>query len=294
MMKASCLVFLTFTLVLSHQDVNKRGGKPSKGKLQVTPKSTNDALANLMTAGQPIIDTDRSGIVSLACNIQDMKPHFTLKYGGFFCDFGQTTCYATGTVAEGEVKVYSKTHELSVPTGSDQCANLLEFQAIFLRYAENLDSYTFLNPNVAPWFFTSPLSGCDLFVATEKNHGDKPLVIHSNRNQFTKDPVKNLSDKERFVKDLLKSLQRSYKVITRVYMSNMSSDKKLKIAIFDYIDKYYKSNPGVKLISYNGGNQGHQFIGHFNNAFNTWRFINKGENDGNIAEFSVNGEGNLV
>ena len=288
------MVFLTFTLVLSHQDVNKRGGKPSKEKLQVTPKNTNDALANLMTAGKPIIDTDGSGIVSMACDMEDMTPHCTLKYGGFFCNFGQTTCYATGTVATGEVKVYSKTHEPSVPTGSDQCANLPEFQAIFLRYAEYGDSYTFLNPNVAPWFFTSPLEGCDVFVATEKNHGDKPLVIHSNRNQFKKDPVKNLGDKEKFVKDLLKSLQRSYKVIARVYMNKMPKNEEEQKAIFDYIDKYYKSNPGIKLISYNDGNQGHQFIGHYNNDFNTWRFINKGENDGTIAEFSVNGEGNLV
>ena len=286
MMKVSCMVFLTFTLVLSHHVVNKRGGAGSKEKLQVTPKSTNDALANLMTAGQPIIDTDGSGIVSMACDMEDMTPHCTLIYGGYFCNFGQTTCYATGTAATGEVKVYSKTHEPSVPTGSDQCANRPEFHAVFLRFAEKRDSYTFLNPNVAPWFFTSPLFGCDMFVATEKNHGDKPLVIHSNRNQFINDPVKNLSDKERFVEDLLKSWPGSYKVIARVYMSKMSSDKEEEIAIFDYIAKYSKSNPGVKLISYNDGNR-------YRNDF-TWRFINKGENDGNIAEFSVNGEGKLV
>ncbi|CAH3176980.1 unnamed protein product [Porites lobata] len=296
MMKVSCLVFLTFTLVLCHQVVNKRGNLAFKGKLQVTPESTNQALANLMTAGKPISDTDGSGIVSMACDMEDMTPHCTPKYGGFFCNFGQTTCYATGTVDTGEVKVYSKTHEPidSVPTGSDQCANRPEFQAIFLRYAEYGDSYTFLNPNVAPWFFTSPLKGCDVFVATEKNHGASPLVIHSNRNQFKKDPVKNLSDKEKFVKDLLKNEQRSYKVIARIYMSKVPSNEEELIAIVDYIKKYYESNPGVKLISYNDGNQGHQFIGHYNNDFNTWRFINKGENDGNIAEFSVNGEGNLV
>ena len=133
-----------------------------------------------------------------------------------------------------------------------------------------------------------------MFVATEKNHGATPLVIHSNRNQFKKDPVKNLSDKEKFVKDLLKNEQRSYKVIARVYMSKVPSNEEELIAIVNYIKKYYESNSGVKLISYNDGNQGHQFIGHYNNDFNTWRFINKGENDGNIAEFSVNGEGNLV
>ena len=292
MMKLSCLVFLTFTLVLSHQIVNKRGNLALKGKPQVTPQSTNQALANLMTAGQPIIDTDRSGIVSTACDIKDMKPHCTPEYGGFFCNFGQTTCYATGRVGTREVKVYSKTHEPSdVPAGSGQCANRPEFQAKFLRYATYGDTYTFFNPNVAPWFFTSPLLGCDVLVATEKNHGDKPLVIHSNRNQFINDPVKNLSDKEKFVEDLLKSLlkslQRSYKV-ARVYMGKVPRNKEERKDYFDYFVKYYKSNLGIKLISYNDGNQGHQFIGHYNNDLNTWRFINKGANDGNIAEFSVN------
>ena len=156
MKKVLCFVFLTFTLVLSHQDVNKRGGAGSKEKLQVTPQNTNQALANLMTAGKPIIDTDGSGIVSPYCNSVDMAPRCKLdKDGGYFCNFEHTTCYATGAVATNEVKVYSKTHELSVPTGSDKCANRPEFQAIFLLFAEKGDTYTFFNPSVAPWFFTA-------------------------------------------------------------------------------------------------------------------------------------------
>ena len=88
-----------------------------------------------------------------------------------------------------------------------------------------------------------------MLVATEKNHGDKPLVIHSNRNQFINDPVKNLSDKEKFVEDLLKSLlkslQRSYKVIARVYMGKVPSNKEERKDYFDYFVKYYKSNLGL-------------------------------------------------
>ena len=188
MKKVLCFVFLTFTLVLSHLDVNKRGGAGSKEKLQVTPQNTNQALANLMTAGKPIIDTDGSGIVSPYCNNVDMKPLCKLdKDGGYFCNFEHTTCYATGAVATNEVKVYSKTHELSVPTGSDQCANRPEFQAIFLLFAEN--------PSVAPWLFTAPLGGCDMFVATETNHGATPFVIHSNRNNIL-NAVDNLRAKE--------------------------------------------------------------------------------------------------
>ena len=78
--------------------MNKRGNLALKGKPQVTPQSTNQALANLMTAGQPIIDTDRSGIVSTACDIKDMKPHCTLEYGGFLLQFraDDLLCYRQG------------------------------------------------------------------------------------------------------------------------------------------------------------------------------------------------------
>ena len=108
-----------------------------------------------------------------------------------------------------------------------------------------------------------------MIVATEKNRGNKPLVIHSNRNQFKNDPVKNLSDKEKFVVELLKRLQRSYKVIARVYMAKVPSNKEEQKDYFDYFVEYYKRNLGIKLISYNDGNQGHQFIGHYNNDLNT-------------------------
>ena len=78
MKKVLFFVFLTFTLVLSHQDVNKRGSAGSKEKLQVTPQNTNQALNNLMTAGKPIIDTDGSGIVSPYCNSGDVAPRCKL------------------------------------------------------------------------------------------------------------------------------------------------------------------------------------------------------------------------
>ena len=43
-----------------------------------------------------------------------------------------------------------------------------------------------LDPERAPWFFTDRdrLGGCDIFVATSQNQGNKPLVIHANRNSF--------------------------------------------------------------------------------------------------------------
>ena len=119
MMKVSCMVFLTFTLVLSHQDVSKRGGVGSKRGLQeVTPKSTNQALTNLMTAGK---DIPSGVIVSHSCEWREMRPLFRHKLGGYVCKFnGETTCYATGTIAK-EVMLYSKNYEQeNVPAGSEQ------------------------------------------------------------------------------------------------------------------------------------------------------------------------------
>ena len=73
------MVFLTFTLVLSHQDVSKRGGIGSKRGLQeVTPKSTNQALTNLMTAGKDI----PSGVmVSHSCEWREVRPLFRQTWG---------------------------------------------------------------------------------------------------------------------------------------------------------------------------------------------------------------------
>ena len=299
MMKVSCLVFLTFTLVLSHQDVIKRGGVGSKRGLQeVTIKSTKQALAYLMKAGKAI----PSGvIVSHSCEWLEMRPLFRHKLGGYVCKFnGDTTCYATGTV-DKEVRLYSKNYEQeNVPAGSEQCANQLKFQAIYLRYIEGGDSYTFLDPSTAPWFFTTPLMGCDVFVATETNQGDRPLVIHSNRNLIKGTVVDKLRAKENFVKVLLKRLQNRYKVIARVYMMSRFDEENRQRAIDDYMGQYLKRNPGVKLIPYDervsrSEDQFTQFIGHYHEPIITWplrlggrwQFITKGEITGKTTEFSV-------
>lgn len=309
MMKVLCFVFLTFTLVLSHQDVNKRVGVGSKRmykSVEVTPESTRQALTNLMTAGRPIdiIDTDGlNRIASAYCRTMDMiMPHCKSQHdGSIFCNFEDTTCYAVG--AE-KVRVYSKTNEPigSVPTGSDQCANLQEFQAIFLPFDENRDYYTFLNPSVAPWFFTDPLGGCDIFVATIENQGDRPIVIHSNRNTIS-DAVENLRAKEAFVDQLLKNLKGTYRVIARVHWTSLEKVK--KEAIDKHLKEYVKNHKGVRLVPYNektsSGRQAYQFIGHYHRTYLTWpswqwrwRFINKGQNKGDMAEFSISQGGNIV
>ena len=301
MMKVSCLVFITFTLVLSHQDVSKRGGVGSKRGLQeVTIKSTNQALAYLIKAGKPILSDEMS---YFHCG-KDMIERCNPENEGLFCNFGEASCYVIGTVAKKEVKLYPKNpHGFSVPSGSDQCRSRPEFQAIILPFLPDGDTYTFLNPSVAPWFFTASLGGCDMFVATETNHGATPLVIHSNRNTID-NTVDNLRAKEQFVDRLLKKLGGTYRVIARVHWT--SPDDKAKGAIDKHLENYVASHPEVRLIPYNekmpsGGKQRFQFIGHYRRKFFTWpplqrrwQFINKGEKNGAISEFSVSPAGNVI
>ena len=72
------------------------------------------------------------------------------------------------------------------------------------NFIQNRDTYTILNPSVAPWFFTDDLSGCDVLVATASNRGSRPMVIHSNRLLYIKDLAKDLQSKGEDVDEMLK------------------------------------------------------------------------------------------
>ena len=94
------------------------------------------------------------------------------------------------------VSVISKEeHKDTIPPDSDQFINNLGFQAVVLPFIWGTDTYTILNPSVAPWFFTDNLGGCDVFVATASNRGSSPMVIHSNRGKFIKDLARDLLSK---------------------------------------------------------------------------------------------------
>ena len=109
----------------------------------------------------------------------------------------------------------------TIPPDSDQFINNLAFQAVVLPFIWGTDTYTILNPSVAPWFFTDNLGGCDVFVATAANRGSSPMVIHSNRGKFIKDLARDLLSKGEDVDKILKRKSESdgyeWKVITRVY-----------------------------------------------------------------------------
>ena len=290
-----CFVFLlTFALVLSHKNEQKRGGlfsRPAEKPeaKEVTVQSTTDALANLVTVGAPII-LMKPDLVSLPCTL-DMKakiiPGDPKK--GLQLDFGATTCYAIGK-SNLAVHVISKIQESEfgeVPTGSEQCANTRAFQAVFLPFGENAETYTILNPDEAPWFFTTPLGGCDMFVAVAPNEGNRPIVIHSNRNNC-KNNIVNLREKGNSVDQLLTNQLPKYKLIARWYYE----PKPEEMMEADLYLKEYKANHKeleITLMSYSADPpktaQTHHFIGHYNGR---WNFILKGEKDGKTTtEFSL-------
>ena len=273
-----CFVFLlTFALVLSHRDAQKRGGLLSRPRErpEVTVQSTKNALANLVNAGVPIYPPQPSD--ECFTDIANTKIVDQTK-GIVFYNFGQTTCYIVGK-ADFQVSLLSKT-EPNVPTGSAQCADRPEFQAVYLHFYPNADTYMILNPTVAPWFFTAPLTGCDMFVAANPNQPKQPIVVHNNRNNCVNN-VANLREKGKSVDRLVGSMESdypNYKLVARWYYEP-KPDEKMEAG--QYLNEYEVIHPGIKLITYSAESQttpDNHFIGYYYNG--KWNFIVKRQHDG--------------
>ena len=155
---------------------------------------------------------------------EEKKCDFSNPETGIHCNFGKTTCYivAEWYITSWMVSVISKEEPKdTIPPDSDQFINNLAFQAVVLPFIWGINTYTILNPSVAPWFFTDNLGGCDVFVSTAANRGSSPMVIHSNRGKFIKDLARDLLSKGEDVDKILKRKSESdgyeWKVIARVY-----------------------------------------------------------------------------
>ena len=286
---------LTFELVLSHQDVQKRVSSLFGPKPQVTLQSTAKALENLEEVGVRTFETwtterDRALVeppVSDECE-NDMKAN---KIGdaktGIHYDF-QATCYLIGN-SNLVLFMKSKT-EPNVPTGSKKCAKVPAFQAVFLPQDYNANTYMILNPAMAPWFFTAPLSGCDIFVATNPNQGDRPIVIHSNLNEYQNYLVVNLKLKGATVDEMLELRHPGYQVIARVHYKPLPGEEE---DVNPYLEQYKIQHQGIHLISYTheppATSQVFHFFGHYDGQ---WKFILKGEKDGKTTILNV--KGNVV
>lgn len=311
MKKVLWFVIFTSALVLGSQEAQKRGQTLSlQNKRPVTQASTEFAIVKLMTATSPIVNPKETllDLFSLACK-NDMieQCDYSDPENGIHCDFIKT-CYVVGMPSDYAIHIFSKTtngdvpENPNLPPGSKQMANIGRFHAIFLPFAPDHDTYTTLNPKVAPLFFTDYLAGCDMFIATATNKGDKPIVFHTNRNSVL-DLEQNLRTKGQSVDNILANSYSGYKVVARVHWTSLKPDEK------ENIDKYLRKeytlgHLGITLLPYNNQDDlpvGHvekeqlfSFIGHYKDQ-TVWKFILKGRTSGIILhQFSVSALGVVV
>ena len=235
-----CFVFLlAFALVLSHQHVQNRGGLFSRSAAPVTPESlTANALLNLVKANEPI--ELNAPEISTKCE-KDMEAKIVSNQGnGFLYDY-QTTCYVIGR-GDLTMSVKSKSEPKS-PTALSQA-----FQAVFLPFEVDKNTYMILDPSVVRWFFTSRLSGCEIFVARPKSTApvasNRPIVVHSNLDKCLNN-LQNLKSKGDSV-DALMGSHLNYELIARVYCEPLDNEK---MEADQYSQEYKATHPGIKLVS---------------------------------------------
>ena len=151
--------------------------------------------------------------------------------------------------------------------------NALQFQAFFLKFQENMNTFMFLDPNRARWFFTSELGGCDIFVAIDQSKPDNPLVIHSNMNVINNDKD-NLEHKGDTVDKIMKFVPEGYKVKARVY--HKSPDPGAQ----KYMETYKKNHDIGNIVFYDAASLESLFLffGYYSNS--VWHFFIKAQKGG--------------
>lgn len=287
------------TLVLSQNDLSHKGNIPlSTPKQQpgvVTVSSTQTALREVTQAGKPILEEEYD-FLSPFCKTLDMALQSTAY--GYRVGFDRS-CYVVGVpLSNGEISLHviSKDTTQEKTPGSETFANMPQYQAVILKFIEKVNTDMILDPERAPWFFTDALGGCDIFVAAAENQGNRPLVIHSNRNQID-DQRENLQAKGDSVNNMPEILSGNYRIIARVYFLPRDPPQ-LVVGVRAYIDQYRQNHPGIRLLPYNNliMHQAFYFFGQYTSAQQParWRFYLKGAKDGSLSHFDVSQQGNLM
>ena len=121
------------------------------------------------------------------------------------------------------------------------CANQ---QGYYLPFEENTHAFIVYEPGRSNWFFTTSLTGCDIFVA-KNNMDGRRLIIHSNLNKYREIPEEkqNLETKGDMAQQIIQS-QEGFQLEMRLY-AKPSYPPALK-----YMKQYNKLNPLVALHSY--------------------------------------------
>lgn len=142
-----------------------------------------------------------------------------------------------------------------------------EYEGYFLPYSPNKNTYMFLDAGKAKWFFTSRLSGCDIFIATSRSNSKKPLVIHSNKNGEC-DNVKRFREKGEQADAIIAGVPGGYTLQLRVYGED------LKVAgVPEEVAKYKKDHPTVQTVVYDVDEAQSEFYftGFYDNS--SWKYF---------------------
>ena len=275
-MKAVVLfVFLAaFALVQCYQDVHTSSIKRSLFSC-FGLGARDTALRNVMKNGKPV--TNAQLAISTDC-IADMARTRVGGAGTVHYNFTTTACDVTVRQSDKMVSVKSKSE-------GPACGDLPTFQAVFLDYDPNGQTFMILDPGVAHWFFTRRLGGCDIFVAMSQGNRDRPIVIHSNLNRLGNDQPGNLRVKGEAVDEMLRA-HPGFTVIARVYREAKPGDDRNQAE--QELQRYRAAHNGVKFFGYDNWPpallQNFQFIGHYDQM---WNFILKGETNGQVTKITL-------
>lgn len=145
-------------------------------------------------------------------------------------------------------------------------------EAVFLPYSEDANTFMFLPAKQGVWFFTAPLTGCDVFVATDKN--SNVLVIHGNTNKaFEKEGELVALQMKGEAADKIIASKGYQSVKARVYHTPTLP------SVQRYLENYHKDHKLVERWTYDNAKAGGTFLffGYYDKA---WQFYLKSANGG--------------
>lgn len=178
-----------------------------------------------------------------------------------------------------EVSLYRSGY---LPVDVKVCTTTTVTAAFYLTYAPDTNTFMILNSAKASWFFTTELTGCDIFVATNPSLGptfrNKPLIIHGNANGLVNTKAAKLKAKGDGADEIM-TANGGYNLVARVYSAGPGTD----------LGSYATNHPGIRLCTYNNAGstpQVYYFIGHYEvtRGVGAWVFFLKGKTNGKITK----------
>ena len=156
-------------------------------------------------------------------------------------------------------------------------------KAFYLHQDENKNTYMILDAAQAHWFFTTNLGGCDMFVATNPAHPQKPLLIHANRNAVGSacDYERNFDLKQTSTDTIIAS-HPGYVLRARLHPH--------RDGLTEYWETYRLAHPSVSRKAYYDPRrefQPYTFFGLYDPDTDSWAFKYKGVVDGKVDDLPL-------